>query len=557
MYLSQFNSGRIPAERIISHSPCGCYCIIHFGLNTYTDREWGYGDEDPALFDPVDFDAEKIVQTCKDAGLSGLILVCKHHDGFCLWRTATTSHNISKSPFRNGQGDLVREFADACAKIGLDMGFYVSPWDRNHPDYGRAEYVEVFRQQLRELLSGYGPAFEVWFDGANGGDGYYGGACEKRQIDNTVYYDWVNTWRIVRELQPHAAIFSDVGPDLRWVGNEKGYAHRDCFGSYSPESDIPGNDPVPGGTAYKLGETGHAGGKFFIPPECDFPLRNGWFWHPHEENTQKSVAELIRIYLHSVGCGGFMNIGLAPDRNGVLSENDVKSLLLFKEARSALFSNEVYRGEWRVPAGGDAIVRFASPVNFNLLEMTEDLADGENICDYEILVEQADGSIFPLISGNAVGLRRLKALPRQTASGILIRVTKSRAAENVIRFALYHAVYPVSDHDPVLTDEKFHMAERCHDGWEIDLYGEHAICGFEFIPAEYDPAHIPTRYFFRAVDQNGNEIVLSIGEFSNIRANPVLQKIMLPQSFSAARCRITFPDVSTEHFPGRIRILFA
>lgn len=556
MYLSKFNPGRIPAERIMSHSKSGCYCIIHFGLNTFTDREWGYGDEDPALFDPVDFDAEKIVQICKDAGLSGLILVCKHHDGFCLWQSATTPHNISRSPFRNGQGDLVREFADACAKVGLDMGFYVSPWDRNHPDYGRPEYVEVFRQQLRELLSGYGRAFEVWFDGANGGDGFYGGTRETRQIDNSVYYDWVNTWQIVRDLQPHAAIFSDVGPDLRWVGNEKGYAHRESFGTYTPESGEPGKDPVPGGTAYKLGEQGHADGQFFMPPECDFPLRNGWFWHPHEEETQKSVAELIRIYLHSVGCGGFMNIGLAPNRNGLLAENDVKRLMEFKHARDALFADKVFQGECHLRTGKEQKIRFHAPIRFDLLEMTEDLTAGEMIRGYEISAELENGDVVPLAVGNAVGLRRLKALPELTVCAIRIKITESASAENTIHLALYNAVFPKAGSDPEVTEDKYHTAEYCRDGWEIDLYGEHAVCGFEFTPVEYDPGHIPGHYRFCAVDQNGNGITLSMGEFANIKSNPVLQRIVLPKAFSAARCRISFPDCQTQSFPGRIRILF-
>ena len=246
-----FNQGRIPSLRMVRHSMTGCYAIIHFGLNTYTDKEWGFGNEDPALFNPQEFDAEEIVKICKESGLDGIILVCKHHDGFCLWPTSTTDYNISSSPFRNGKGDLVGEISDACAKHGISMGFYVSPWDRNHPAYGTAEYPAIYREQLQEIYSNYGPAFEAWFDGTNGGDGWYGGANETRWIDKTVYYDWDTTWKLIRRLQPDAAIFSDAGPDLRWVGNEKGLADPESFASYTPHAPEAGRTPAPGFTISK------------------------------------------------------------------------------------------------------------------------------------------------------------------------------------------------------------------------------------------------------------------------------------------------------------------
>lgn len=190
--LSHFNSGRVPAARILNRGN-RCYAIMHFGLNTFTGKEWGFGDDDPRIFNPSDFSADQIAEACRDGGLAGIIIVCKHHDGFCLWPTKTTPYNISRSPFRNGKGDLVREMADACRKAGLQVGFYVSPWDRNHPAYGTPGYVKVYQEQLREIYSGYGPAFEAWFDGANGGDGWYGGACEKRKIDPSAYYEWEKT----------------------------------------------------------------------------------------------------------------------------------------------------------------------------------------------------------------------------------------------------------------------------------------------------------------------------------------------------------------------------
>ena len=221
--------GPLPSARQLAWHEMEFYGFVHFTVNTFTDREWGYGDEPEAVFNPGAFDAGQIVRTARDAGMRGLILTAKHHDGFCLWPSQFMEHSVKNSPWKNGRGDVVREMAGACRRAGLKFGIYLSPWDRNHRDYGRPEYLTYYRNQLRELLSNYGPVFTVWFDGANGGDGFYGGANEKRSIDNRTYYDWPNTWAIVRELQPQAVMFSDAGPDFRWVGNEAGLAGETCW----------------------------------------------------------------------------------------------------------------------------------------------------------------------------------------------------------------------------------------------------------------------------------------------------------------------------------------
>src|SRR6266481_1692609 len=221
--------GPVPSARQLRWHELEFYGFIHFTVNTFTDKEWGYGDEEPAVFNPTDFDADQIAQTAADAGMKALILTCKHHDGFCLWPSKYTERSVKNSPWKNGKGDLVKEISDACRRHGLKFGIYLSPWDRNRPEYGQPEYITYFRNQLRELLMGYGPIFEVWFDGANGGEGFYGGAKEKRMIDRKTYYDWPNTWKIVRELQPETCLWSDGGPDARWVGNEDGMADETCW----------------------------------------------------------------------------------------------------------------------------------------------------------------------------------------------------------------------------------------------------------------------------------------------------------------------------------------
>ncbi len=226
----------IPTKRQINWQQMEYYAFIHFNMNTFTNKEWGYGDESPATFNPIELDTDQWARIIKEAGMKGIILTAKHHDGFCLWPSTFTEHSVKNSPWREGKGDLINELSLSCKKYDLKLGIYLSPWDRNHYAYGKSEYINYFRGQLKELLSNYGEIFEVWFDGANGGDGYYGGANEIRHVDKKTYYDWTNTYEIVRQLQPNAVIFSDAGPDIRWVGNEKGYANETTWSNLYRDS---------------------------------------------------------------------------------------------------------------------------------------------------------------------------------------------------------------------------------------------------------------------------------------------------------------------------------
>ena len=217
--------GPVPSANQMRWQEMEYYAFVHFSLNTYTDQSWGYGNEDINLFNPEKLDCRQWARICKQAGMKGIIITAKHHSGFCLWPSKYTEYSVKNAPWKNGKGDIVREMADACKEYGLKLGIYLSPWDRNHPDYGKPEYITYFRNQLTELLTNYGPIFEVWFDGANGGTGYYGGANENRKIDRTTYYDWSNTYKLIRKLQPNIVIWNDGGDrgDLRWVGTEAGY----------------------------------------------------------------------------------------------------------------------------------------------------------------------------------------------------------------------------------------------------------------------------------------------------------------------------------------------
>jgi alpha-L-fucosidase len=330
--------GPLPSPRQLRWHEMEFYGFVHFTVNTFTDKEWGYGDEAPPVFNPTDFDAEQIVRTARDAGMKGLILTCKHHDGFCLWPSQYTEHSVKNSPWRSGRGDVVKEISDACRKYGIKFGVYLSPWDRNHKDYGRPAYLSYFRSQLRELLTGYGPVFEIFLDGANGGDGFYGGARETRRIDRETYYDWATTWQLVRELQPDACLFSDAGPDVRWVGNERGVAGDPNWGTLNRR------DFVPGRADQARLNRGDRPGTHWVPAECDVSIRPGWFYHQHEDSKVRSARNLVDLYYSSVGRGASLLLNLAPDRRGQIPEPDVESLREFRRLLDATFARDLTRG---------------------------------------------------------------------------------------------------------------------------------------------------------------------------------------------------------------------
>ena len=316
-------AGAVPSARQLAWHALQFYGFIHFTVNTFTDQEWGDGGEPESVFNPTALDARQWARVARDAGMKGLIITAKHHDGFCLWPSQYTTHSVKASPWRGGRGDVVGDLAQACREYGLKLGIYLSPWDRNHAEYGRPAYLEYYRNQLRELLTSYGPVFEVWFDGANGGDGYYGGARETRRIDNTTYYDWANTWSIVRELQPQAVMFSDAGPDVRWVGNERGVAFETSWYAIDRAGIFPG-DPT-----YTKRAAGQPDGTDWVPPEVDVSIRPGWFYHAAEDAKVKSIGQLVSIYEQSIGRGANLLLNLPPDRRGLIPDTDVERLTGF------------------------------------------------------------------------------------------------------------------------------------------------------------------------------------------------------------------------------------
>ena len=400
----------------IAAGDCEVYGIVHWGLNTYTDREWGYGDEDPALLNPAKFNADQIVGACKAGGLGGLIVVAKHHDGFCLWPTKTTEHNITKTPFWRGQGsvvrsqesggrsrgrDYVKEMEQACRRAGLKFGVYVSPWDRHDADYASPKYVEKYHAQIKELLSGdYGEVFEMWFDGANGGDGWYGGAKERRRIAGD-YYRFPEVFKFVRELQPKVCIFAGESDesDFRWPGNEKGELDPDSCATICSTGGFA--DGKYGNPDYK--EHMNTGMRLFDTPsffrvcECDFPMRNGWFYHAREKGKTKCGLYLLQRYLNTVGNGGTMNIGIAPNKDGLLDDEDVKALADFGKLKAKFFSQPVTNGLC------------------NVAVMSEDVVKNGETCGEWLLYEGDKGDLDEgneLAHGTHIGIKRIRTLER-------------------------------------------------------------------------------------------------------------------------------------------------
>lgn len=309
----------VPSQRQLAWHDMEYYGFVHFGPNTFTAKEWGSGLEDPNIFNPKELDTRQWAKTFKDAGMKGVIITAKHHDGFCLWPSKYSTHTVAQSPFKR---DILKELAASCKEFGIKLGVYLSPWDRNHPTYGTQEYNEVFKNMLREVLTNYGPIFEVWFDGANGE-----GPNGKKQI-----YDWPGFIGVVRELQPNAVIFSDAGPDVRWVGNEAGHSDPTCWSTLNRDLFVPGS-PL-----YAQLTKGHEGGSHWVPAECDVSIRPGWFWRATENDKVKSPETLLDLYLRSVGQNGSFLLNVPPDTRGFIHENDVKSLLEFKQLRDELFS---------------------------------------------------------------------------------------------------------------------------------------------------------------------------------------------------------------------------
>ena len=452
--------GPVPTENQMRWQEMEYYAFVHFSVNTYTDQSWGNGDEDPKIFNPTELDCRQWAKVCKEAGMKGIIITAKHHSGFCLWPSKYTEYSVKNCPWKNGKGDIVREMADACKEYGLKLGIYLSPWDRNHPDYGKPEYITYFRNQLRELLTNYGEIFEIWFDGANGGIGYYGGARENRRIDRTTYYDWKNTYKLIRELQPKIVIWNDGGDraDLRWVGTEAGYVGETNWSLLNATGEVPEN----------MLRYGVENGDSWVPGEVNTSIRPEWFYHPSEDTKVKTLPQLMDIYYNSIGRNGTLLLNFPIDTKGLIHPTDEKAALEFAKAVKESFTinlvekkkatatnihgnsgryvaNKAIDNDTNTFWATDDNVKTASltinlgkPATFNRFLAQEYIRLGQRVKAFtvEALV---DGKWKEIAKATTIGYKRILRFPSVTATQVRFNITDSKSCPLISNIGLYNA----------------------------------------------------------------------------------------------------------------------
>ena len=540
----------VPTPQQLEWQQMELTAFLHFGINTFTGREWGDGKENPALFNPTDFDAEQWVRSLKEAGFKMAILTAKHHDGFCLWPTKTTGHSVAASPWKDGKGDVVRELRDACDKYGIKFGVYLSPWDRNASCYGDSpKYNEFFIEQLTELLTNYGEVHEVWFDGANG----------KKQE-----YDWTAILSTIRRLQPRA-VTAIMGDDVRWVGNERGlgretewsatvltpgtYARCEeqnkALGVKATSKDLGGRDMLV--NAKEL---------FWYPSEVDVSIRPGWFYHQQEDNQVKSLKHLTDIYFKSVGYNSVLLLNIPPDQRGRISDADVNRLKEFADYRKEIFADNRVKGglkAWTARPGDTRVYQLKPKSEINVVMLREDISKGQRMEAFTVEALTADGW-KEIAKGTTVGYKRLIRIPAVEARQLRVKVDACRLAANISEVAAYYA-RPLEE-----SAAKENWNDLPRTAWKqvtaaplvIDLGKAVDMTGFVYAPANAEAK--PTmafRYKFY-ISTNGRDWkeVPTTGEFSNIMHNPVPQTVSFGNKVSARYIKLdaTTPDAT----PARV-----
>ncbi|UCG88682.1 MAG: alpha-L-fucosidase [Gemmatimonadota bacterium] len=452
----------VPSHAQLQYHQMEFIGFIHFTVNTFTDREWGFGDESPQVFNPSQFDADQWARIADEIGMRELILTAKHHDGFSLWPSRFTEHSVKNSPWQNGDGDIVAEFAAACRRHGVKVGLYLSPWDRNHADYGSPTYLAYYHNQLRELLTDYGEITELWFDGANGGTGYYGGAYEERRIDRATYYDWETTWALVKALQPGTLIFSDAGPDIRWIGNERGLAGETNWSTINTAGIVVGEADA----AYL--NTGDPNGAQWVVPLCNTSIRPGWFYHPDQDDEVKTPQGLVQIYYGSVGRNCVLLLNIPPDRRGLFHEADIAALREFRQILDETFAVNLAEGKpvtadshrrrhpkfapanlvdsnpdsyWAAEDGTQQAVLevdLIGETGFDRIMLQEPIRLGQRIAAFAIEA-RIGGEWTPIAHGTTIGYKRLLRTPLVSADRVRIIIEQANNVPALSSFGLFRA----------------------------------------------------------------------------------------------------------------------
>jgi alpha-L-fucosidase len=445
----------IPTPAQLTWQQLEYYAFVHFGMNTFTDQEWGEGRVNPDTFNPTALDCRQWARVVKDAGMKGMIITAKHHDGFCLWPSNTTAYSVKYSKWRDGTGDVLKEMSAACHEYGLKFGVYISPWDRNHPLYGTPRYNAVYKEQWREVLTGYGDVFEAWLDGAND--------QKKRMV-----YDFNGFFQTIRKYQPNAVIFSDAGPDIRWTGNERGIAGETNWSTRDNEGSFPGFADE------KALNSGDEDGSSWIPAECDVSIRPGWFYHSSEDDKLKSVEELMNIYYSSVGRNANLLLNIGVDRRGLVNEHDIARLMEFKQARDNAFGTNLAGGvgsgaKLRASAsnvragareygadkafGGnpaiywatdDGVIRawieidFGREVEFNRVLVQEQIALGQRVRKFSIATWK-DGGYEVVAAGTTIGYKRILRFPTVRTGKLRLVIKDAKASPAITNIEVDNA----------------------------------------------------------------------------------------------------------------------
>ena len=438
----------LPTKQQLAWHEMEYYWFIHFGPNTFTDKEWGHGDEPEDVFNPTELDCRQWARIAKQAGAKGIIITAKHHDGFCLWPSKYSKHTVRESKWKNGKGDVVGELMKACKEYGLKFGVYLSPWDRNHPKYGTPEYNEVYVNTMKELISRYGPFFEFWWDGANGE-----GPNGKKQE-----YDFRRFENTMRKLAPNTVVFSDIGPDIRWVGNEKGIAGKTNWNLLDTAGFKRGN----GAPSTDTLNEGNVNGKNWIPAECDVSIRPGWFYHKEEDDKVKTAGQLFDLYLKSVGRGANFLLNIPPDRRGLINEIDSASLIEFKKIREESFANNLVTGSKAELHTGSGIfqrtnftdgkietveklsnykddrlwIKFEQSKKINCIVLQEDIRSGQRVKSAKLVLINGSQPVLE-IDITTIGRKRILSFPVQDVSAINLVIKDSKEAPLISEIGAY------------------------------------------------------------------------------------------------------------------------
>lgn len=521
--------------------------FVHFGINTYTDREWGDGTEDPALFNPTNLDTDQWCQVLSEAGFKMVILTAKHHDGFCLWPTKTTSHSVASSPWRDGNGDVVGDLAESCKKYGLRLGLYLSPWDRNHPTYGEGDaYNQVYLEQLRELLTNYGEVWEVWFDGANG-EGPNGKVQE---------YDWEAVISLIKELQPNA-ITAIMGRDVRWVGNERGLGREtEWSATVLPPASLP--------TAAKIKEelgisevAEDLGGRemldraselFWYPSEVDVSIRPGWFYH--ESEAPKSLSHLADIYFQSVGMNSSLLLNIPPNREGLFAPNDVERI-----AELGDFIREFGRHDavkefkpFALEAGSYKELELSDEEMISAIVLQEEIAKGQRVELFE--VDAFVGNEWLKVAhGTTIGYKRILLLEQPVrATKLRFKLLESRDRANITHLSA-RLVPQVEEIASIPDEEMMYKASwkvvSGKEGLTIDLTKDTDLQGFRYTPPT-EGGRVVTHYKLEGSLDAKEWFVISRGEFGNIVNNPIPQYQRFAQATKVRQLRFVGSNASGE-----------